>query len=125
MSCRYNACVMSVRRSMVVQVRVSPEERGRIWELAGLAGVRPSEWIRARALEEASGRMAPSDSRGGSAQVSPVVPSAPPRAPEPEYASEAMCDCPTPESIYEGRDRHLHCGLCDGRVDARLAVERR
>lgn len=44
-------------RSGVVQFRVSPSERERLDALAAKAGVRLSDWVRSRALEEAPGTL--------------------------------------------------------------------
>jgi hypothetical protein len=41
-----------MRRGEVVQVRVSTEERAAMDRLAAAAGVRLSDWVRSRALEE-------------------------------------------------------------------------
>jgi hypothetical protein len=73
------ACVVMTRRE-VVQFRVSEDEKARIWALARAAGVRPSEWVRWRALEGASGTSR--ERPAGELPRRESGPPAPPRAPE-------------------------------------------
>jgi hypothetical protein len=68
-------------RAMVIQVRVSEVEKASMEARASEAGLKLSEWVRQRALEEASeaGAQAPGTGEPPEASSSLV----PPRAPEP------------------------------------------